>query len=464
MKLYTAFLLLILFTFYSCKSIQPDRPPQPTVENVLPNTPSRINIPITIPLSFIENQLNQANASKLFADRGVSLGSGLFADLDVNRIGKIVLKSTSNNMLSIQVPMNLQGDLKIEKRVFGQNLSTNFPFNENLSPVVNFKPTLNQNYNLGIENLEVEDWGRRMKYNLLGFEIDLDQLAKRQLKNVLDNQLSSGALEQLDFKKMVQETWDAFGQPYTVEQNDLKAHFYSIPTAIKVSEEITSDQNFVIYLGLEGNMQSKIGEKPSVITRPLPPLQPNESTENIIDLHLPLHIPYAELDNLLMENFDDQQIRADRNTVIIPKNIKTQQYGDKTLLSMDFRAVRENKKDVTGQLFLAGKPEFDMETETLRFADLQFDVKTANPFTRLGILSKRRKILKQVEKLAAYPLGSFLAEARIEIKQMGKVDTNFAEFLVTNPDLTIEGIYPDENAITILLQATGSTTMKLKIK
>lgn len=464
MRLYTAFIFILFVFFISCKSIQPDRPPQPSAENVLPNTPSRINIPITIPLSYIESQLNQANTSKLFADRGVSLGSGLFADLDVNRIGKIVLKGASDNMLSIQVPMNLQGDLKIEKKVFGQNLSTNFPFNENLSPVVNFKPTLNQNYDLGIENLEVENWGRSMTYNLLGFEIDLDQLAKRQLKSVLDNQLSSGALGQLDFKKMVQETWDAFAQPYTVEQNNFKAHFYSIPTAIRVSEEITEDQNFVIYLGLEGDMQSKIGEKPEVQSRPLPPLQENESTDNSIDLHLPLHIPYAELDKLLIENFEEEQIRADKNTVIIPKNIKTQQYGDKTLLSMDFRAVRENKKDVTGQLFLAGKPVFDLETETLRFADLQFDVKTGNPFTRLGILSKRRRIQKQVERLAVYPMDSFLAEARAEIAQMGKVDTNFAEFLVTNPDLTIEGIYPDESAITILLQATGNTIMKLKIK
>jgi hypothetical protein len=152
---------------FSCKSIKPESPPDPTTQE-LPSTLSIINVPISIPLEMLENNLNKDWSSKLFSDNALPLGSGLFADLDVTRIGKISLKGLENNALQVKMPMNLKGDLKIEKKVFGQVLSTNIPFNENINPEFSFIPEIGPNWDLMIKNLNIESWGRSMKYNLLG--------------------------------------------------------------------------------------------------------------------------------------------------------------------------------------------------------------------------------------------------------------------------------------------------------
>lgn len=454
-------IILTIFVFASCKSIKPDRPPATSLVE-LPSSRSSVNIPIVIPLSYLEDNLNKDWSSKLFADKGLPLGSGLFADLDVTRTGKISLRGTANNTINVKVPMNIIGDLKIEKRVFGQNLSTNFPFNENLIPEISFTPEIGSNWDLNVKNLEINSWGRSMKYNLLGFEIDLDPLVKSQLQKVLDNQLSAADLSNLDFKNIAQETWDAFSEPYTVDQNGITAHFYSVPDKIMVKEEITLNQELILYLGLEGEMYSKLGSKPIIEKKDLPDITVNESKENQIDLVLPLTISYPDLNEYLNNTFSGQQIRTNRTTLILPSNLKTQKYGDKTLLSMDFKAVRDGKKDLEGKMFFAGKPVFDQDSESLIFEDPQFDVKTGDFFSDLGIRFRKGKIQRQIKKIAVLPIGELLENARSEMADQGYFETDFANFMILNPSLDVEGIYSTEEDIRVFIRSQGKMDVQLK--
>ncbi|WP_113926116.1 DUF4403 family protein [Cognataquiflexum aquatile] len=454
-------IFILLITFSSCKTIKPDRPPASSgIE--LPQAISKANVPIEIPLSFIENNLNKDWNSKLFAENGLPIGSGLTTDIDVTRTGKIVLTGLENNTLRVKIPMNLKGDLKIEKKVFGQILSTNFPFNENISPEISFDPEIGSNWELGIKNLEIENWGRSMKYNLLGFEIDLDQVVKSQLKTVLDNQLSASNLSRFDFKSMAQETWDIFSEPYTITQQGLEVHFYSIPSKLKLTEEITTDQKLKLYVGLEGEMMSKVGSKPIVPKSPLPNIDVNENKENELELILPLILRYEDLDGYLNKEMSGKIIKIDSKTEMVPTDLKTQKYGDKTLLSMDFTGIRKGKKDIKGKMYFAGKPVFDAATESLRFDEAEFDVKSDNGMANIGIRLKKRKIMNQIRKLANYPVGDFLGEARKELEKQGKLETGFATFQVKNPTLDVEGIYNTEEEVRIYLRSTGQMEVKLK--
>jgi hypothetical protein len=454
-------IIFMILAMVSCKSIKPENPPMPT-DQKLPSTASIINIPISIPLAYIEDNLNQDWSSKLFSDKSLPLGSGLFADLDVTRIGKISLKGMDNNSLQVKIPMNLKGDLKIEKKIFGQVLSTNFPFNENISPEISFIPQIGPNWDLVVRDLNIDNWGRSMKYNLLGFEIDLDPLVRGQLRRVLDNQLSASNLSNLDFKNMAQETWNAFSEPYSIDQGDIQVHFFAVPKSLKVKDEISKDQKLNLYIGIEGEMFSKIGVRPDVKPIPLPDIEINESEENILDIVLPLILRYEDLNQYLNKAISGQQIRADQNTILIPSDLKTQQYGDKTLLGMDFDAVRKGKKEVKGKIYFAGKPVFDPVTEFLKFEKVEFDVKTSNLFAKWGIKSKKRKIISQIEKLAKIPLGEFLQEARKELENQGYLETNFATFKANGLSLDVEGISNTPEDVRIFFRAKGQMDVRLK--
>lgn len=310
------FWFLILFVIpIACTSIKPHKASQmDPVE--LPVTTSYINIPIVFPLSYLEDNLNKDWSSQLFAEKGLPVGNGMKADLDVKRTGRIQLSAAPNNTLKVKAPMNLKGDFQIERKIFGQNLSTNFPFNENLIPEISFIPEIGRNWDISVKNLQVESWGKSMKYNFLGFEIDLDKIVKSQLQKVLDNQLSSAGLTRFDFKSMAQETWDAFAEPYSVEQEGMLVHFYGVPSKIRVKESITMDQKLTLYLGIEGNMYSVIGQKPKTPKVPLPNIYYNDDKSNSLDLLLPLALPFKELDIYLNEAMGGKQIRTDRKSVV----------------------------------------------------------------------------------------------------------------------------------------------------
>ena len=452
---------VLIFVFSACKSIKPERPPVSS-DLELPQAISKANVPIEIPLSYIESNLNKDWNSKLFAEKGLPIGSGLTTDIDVTRTGKIALTGLENNTIRVKIPINLRGDLKIEKKVFGQVLSTNFPFNENISPEISFIPEISSNWDLGIKNLQIENWGRSMKYNLLGFEIDLDKVVKSQLQTVLDNQLSAANLSQFDFKNIAQETWDVFSEPYTIEQDGLEVHFFSVPNKLKVRDEITLDQKLILYLGMEGEVVSKIGSKPIVPKSPLPDIDFNENKENKLELILPLILSYEDLDGYLNNEMSGKTIRLDSKTDMMPTNLKTQKYGDKTLLSMDFTGIRKGKREIKGKMYFAGKPVFDTETESLRFDEPEFDVKSDNGMANIGIRLKKRKIINQIKKMGAYPVGDFLRAARREMEQQGFFETDFATFQVKNPTLDLEGIYNTDEDVRIYLKVIGQMEVKLK--
>ena len=452
---------ILIFVFSACKSIKPERPPASS-DRELPQAISKANVPIEIPLSYIESNLNKDWNSKLFAEKGLPIGSGLTTDIDVTRTGKIALTGLENNTVRVKIPLNLRGDLKIEKKVFGQVLSTNFPFNENISPEISFIPEISSNWDLGIKNLQIENWGRSMKYNLLGFEIDLDKVVKSQLQTVLDNQLSAANLSQFDFKNIAQETWDVFSEPYTIEQDGLEVHFFSVPNKLKVRDEITLDQKLILYLGMEGEVVSKIGSKPIVPKSPLPDIDFNENKENKLELILPLILSYEDLDGYLNNEMSGKTIRLDSKTDMMPTNLKTQKYGDKTLLSMDFTGIRKGKREIKGKMYFAGKPVFDTETESLRFDEPEFDVKSDNGMANIGIRLKKRKIINQIKKMGAYPVGDFLRAARREMEQQGFFETDFATFQVKNPTLDLEGIYNTDEDVRIYLKVIGQMEVKLK--
>ncbi|MCH7407982.1 DUF4403 family protein [Belliella sp. DSM 111904] len=454
------FILLIIFS--GCKSINPSKPKYVGEPVVLPKATSEINIPIEIPLSQIEKSINEALSTSLFADRGMDLGGGFMADIDVNKTGTARLQAKGSNKVSLALPMNMIGNLKFEKRIFGQNLNTAIPFNENLIPEISFIPKIGSDWDFSLQNINIEGYGRSMKYNLLGFEVDLDPIIRKHLQKMLDNQLDLNSISRFDFKALATDAWETFSKPIELQQDGVSAFIYTQPTKLKVTEEITSDQKLKLYLGIEGEVFSQVGSAPVITKKPLPNLQPNENKENKIDIMVPLAISYDELDQYLIENFEGQRFRTDKNTVLEVSNISSQSYGDRILLHMDFIAVRRNRKEINGEMYLVGKPTFDSETESIRFDEIAFDIQTKNILARSATWMKQGQVLNQIKKMASYPIGDYLNEARRELRLQSQLRTEFADFSLINPQLDVEGIYCTEEDIRIYLRSTGKMNVKVR--
>lgn len=170
----------------------------------MPEAISRVNVPLEIPLDYIERNLNQELSELLYTEKGLNMGNGIIADLDVNRTGDISLSSLGQNKLEINLPLQLKGKLNIQKKIFGQSISTAVPFDEGLAPRVSFEPVIGRNWDIGISNVHIESWGRSLKYNLLGYEIDFGPMLKKHVERMLDEQLTGDNLSRISFKSMME--------------------------------------------------------------------------------------------------------------------------------------------------------------------------------------------------------------------------------------------------------------------
>jgi hypothetical protein len=168
------------------------------------------------------------------------------------------------------------------------------------------------------------------------------------------------------------------------------------------------------------------------------------------------------LDHYLNEELGGKRFKLDSDTHLIPEDISTQSFGDRALVKMKFTILRKSKKDLRGELFLVGKPTYDRNNEAIVFEDIDFDLNTKNILARSAGWLKQGQLLGEIKKHAVYPIGQYINEARIELQQLGYLNTDFASFRVQNPDLNVEGIYVTENDIRIYLDATGKMEVKLK--
>jgi hypothetical protein len=75
---------------------------------------------------------------------------------------------------------------------------------------------------------------------------------------------------------------------------------------------------------------------------------------------------------------------------------------------------------------------------------------------------KQGQVLTQIKKLASYPIGEYLNEARREMRLQGQLRTAYADFSLLNSQLEVEGVYNTENDIRIYLRTTGKINVKVR--
>ncbi|GAB3661914.1 hypothetical protein GCM10028791_36720 [Echinicola sediminis] len=454
------FSLLILII--SCKGINPEKPKYEGELAELPEAISKINVPLEIPLEFIERNLNKELSEMLYSETGLNMGNGLMADLDVSRIGNLSLSSLGQNKLQIELPLKLKGKINIEKKIFGQTIATGVPFDEGLTPKVSFVPVIGRNWDVGISNIHIESWGRSLKYNLLGYELDFGPMLREHVEKMLDSQLTGENLSRISFRKLMEDTWKAYGKPVKIEQDGLDAYVYTVPHKIKVKEKFTGDQKLKLTVGIEGEVFTQIGSLPNITPSPLPNLYYNDDERNYLDITLPLSIPYKDLDRYLNEMLAGQTFKMDSKTSLSPKAFDTQSFGDRSLVKVDFVVNRNGKKNIQGNVYLVGKPTYDPLREAIVFENIDFDLNTKNLLASSASWIKQGQMLEEIRKYAVYPIGDYVKAARLELQQQGYIETDYASFRVKRPALDVKGIYTTKEDIRLYLRSTGEMEVRLK--
>jgi hypothetical protein len=300
-----------------------------------------------------------------------------------------------------------------------------------------------------------------MTLDILGMQVDLSSLIAREIRKWSEQNLV-GEESIVSLKPLIDLTWAQVGKPFEVELEGVKTAFSIQPQEVRFREFFDANQNFNVWLGLSGKVNSHPATAAPSRAFPLPKLSPNENSKNELEILMPLSVSYSELDQLLAENLADKLFRIDKKTTMIPSNIKTQAFGELVAVSMDFFAEKSNGKSLEGTIFAVGKPAYDEQLRQLIFEDVNFKLETGNLGAQTGIGLKKRKIIKNIERRAVFPIGELLDGSLGSIQDRLGLSTPIADLEIQNLNILPAGFYPMKNGLLIQIKATGKVGIDWK--
>ncbi|HSF55252.1 MAG TPA: DUF4403 family protein, partial [Algoriphagus sp.] len=175
-----------------------------------------------------------------------------------------------------------------------------------------------------------------------------------------------------------------------------------------------------------------------------------------------LSLTYAEINEVLSENFENQQIRVNKTTVFTPGNFRSQAYGEKLGIKMDFHAEQSNGNAVDGELFLVGLPSYDSEEQVLKFDKVNFHLESDSKKAKMASSLKKGKIIRQLNQKLRFEMAEVMEESLGGIRERLAFQTPYADLKIIDLEIFPDGFYPTSTGLEIQLKATGKVDIAWK--
>lgn len=448
---------ITIFFLASCKSFNPHQIPSPQIP---PPAFSSANVPVQIPQSTLNRIINQAIPEVLVDDENLSMGN-VEGKLKLSRNGNPKYVSLDSQRIQLTLPLKIQGELGLAKKGLGSFLQSKLPLDESISPVIIVNPTINPDWSISIKDFELVDLGGQISLTLLGIQVDLSGIVEKEITKWGEENLNS-TKSIFSLKPFIDLAWNQVGKPFTIDWEGEKSAFSIQPDSIMLKEFFDNNQNLNLWLGLNGKVNTHPANAAPSRAFPLPKITENSDSENHLGITFPWVLSYTKLDQILGENLNNIPIRVDKKTSLTPSNITSQAYGEFLEITMDFLATKTNGKSLDGKIYVIGKPAFDPASQNLYFTDINFKLESGNFGAQTSVGLKKRKIIRQIESRANFPIGETLTESISSIQGRLGLKTVIADLNIENLEVVPESFYPTKNGLTVHMKAKGKVKVDWK--
>lgn len=455
---YSFLSIFTILIFVGCKGLDISNPgPLPS----LPSPDSEVNVPLVFPKETLNRLINSQIPNQLISEDQLEIGNGVEGNLQLSRNGQILSSALDSQQMTIQLPMKIKGEIGLSQSGLGSLFRGKVPIDNEFAPTFKLNPEINPDWTLSIKDFELLSLGGNLTLDVLGMQVDLSGMLEREIKKWASEYFQPNQ-KLLQLKPIVDLAWEQVGRPFRVDWHQGVSGFSIRPESVFFREFFDQDENFNVWLGLAGKVQSHPADAMPSRAFPLPNLSDNSSEENSLKILLPSAISFDELDQILGENLNGRRFRVDSKTVLTLDELRSKAFGELMAIETDFVADRTNGKTVTGRLFVVGKPSYDTELQALTFENVNFKVISDQSSANFGIALKKRKIIRQIEKLAVFPIGDLLLQSTEGIRERLGINTPIADLQIENLEIVPEGFYPTAEGLRIYVQASGQIGVKWK--
>jgi hypothetical protein len=409
-KITTISLFVLLVS--SCTSSQKIAALKPEPDDATPlvyeNTPSFINLPVSVKLKDIENKTNTLLNGLIYEDTNIE------DDNIEMKIWKLAPITIENNLESLEgkiktvLPLKALVKYRIGTKTLGVALYNTKEFNLNGTVTLVSEVALT-NWKLGTKTeLKSLDWNESPTMLVFGKNVPVTYLinpAVKLFRSKIEKKIDAAIEKSMDFKPNVLTALEKICTPFQMSEA-YESWLRIVPLEVYSTTAKLKNDTFLLEMGMKATMETLIGKKPEskfdatkIILKPVTKI-PNQITANITAVST-----YEEASIIMTKNFGGQEFGSGSKKVKVQK-VDIWQKNDKLVIALDVSG------SVNGTIYLTGFPQYNGQTKELFFDKLDYALDTKSKLMRTANWLAQGLVLRKIQESCRYSIVANLEEGK----------------------------------------------------
>ncbi len=455
-KLIVALLVtIVLFSIASCSSAQKIAALKPEPDNAAPlvydHPASVINMPITIKIQDIENQVNKFLTGQIYEDNTIEDDN---YTVKVWKQAPIQLSNTDGKIKTI-LPLKAI----VNYRIGTLGLYTTREINLNGTITLLSQVALT-NWKLSTQTtLESLNWNESPTMSIAGKELPITYLvapAIKLFKSKIERNIDEAIKKSVDFKPNVLDALEKICTPSQINV-DYDTWLRIVPLELYTTDAVLKNQTINLQMGLKCNIETLVGQKPETkFDRNKILLKPISKMPNTLDANLVAVSTYADASRIMNKNFQGKEFGTDSKKVTV-QNVNIWHKNGKMVIALDLLG------SLNGTIYLNGFPQYNPETKEIFFDQLDYAIDTKNKLIRTANWLASGLVLRKMQQTCRYTIKPNLDEGK---KSMLQYLNNFSPmpgvFVNGNiSDIDFQKIQLTNQAIIAFLNISGNVSINV---
>nr|WP_315162945.1 DUF4403 family protein [uncultured Flavobacterium sp.] len=412
-KYFSALLIILsIILITSCSTTNKIATLKPEPDDATPlvyeNTPSFINLPISVKLKDIENQTNSLLNGLIYEDNNIEDDD---IEMKIWKLAPITIKNDNGaNGQKIRTVLPLKAIVKyrIGTKKMGVELYNTKEFNlDGVVTLLSDVGLTNWKMNTKTE-LKSLDWNESPTMTVFGKNVPVTYLINpgiKLFKSKIEKKIDDAIAKSMDFKPNVLAALEKICVPFQMS-DAYESWLRIVPIEIYSTNAKLKNDTFVLEMGMKCNMETLIGKQPEskfnaskIVLKPVFKI-PQEITANIVAVST-----YLEASKLMTKNFAGQKFGSGSKKVKV-QNVAIWHKNEKMIIALDVLG------SVNGTIYLAGFPQYNDKTKEVYFDQLDYALDTKNKLMRTANWLAQGLILRKIEQSCRYSIKPNLEEGQ----------------------------------------------------
>ncbi|MCE7040799.1 DUF4403 family protein [Dyadobacter sp. CY312] len=377
---------------------------------------SVLNVPVEIPISELENQINAKIKGLIYEDNSYEDDGNDNLKAKVWKISPIKMVALDSSFL-FEVPLKIWVSAGYNISPLGIRMSgykdTEFSIRIRLIS----KIVLASDWKVNSETyVDSYDWISEPNVKVAGINIPIKSMASRLLNKNFDKitqAIDVQVADNIELKKNVEVAWKLAHEPVLLAK-EFDTWLVIKPTGVTMTPLLAKNGILRSVIGINGYTQTVTSAvKPSIPAIPnLPPLKIVEKVPENFRVSLISLVSYEEAGRLAATKFKGEKfsfLNGQYNVEVTTVEMYGQ--NDKLIIKAGL------KGSINGNIYLKGIPYYDPVSQQLSLKGLDYDLDTRNTILKTANWLLQGQFSRMMEKKMVFPVGGQISDAKKTIQK-----------------------------------------------